>query len=55
MREGEPVEVRIECWIMVDAACFRKMRLQYFVPAMVAFSPKLYLTRRGLCVPEQVI
>jgi hypothetical protein len=35
MREGEPVEVRIDCRIMVDAACFRKMNPNYFRPTVV--------------------
>jgi len=30
MRDGEPVEVRIDGRIMVDAACFRKMNPNYF-------------------------
>jgi hypothetical protein len=35
MREGEPVEVYIDCRIMVNATCFRKMNPNYFRPTVV--------------------
>src|SRR5450432_3051885 len=34
MRDGELVEVRIDCRIMVDAACFWKMNPNYFRPTV---------------------
>jgi hypothetical protein len=35
MRDGEPVEVRIDGRIMVDAAGFRKMNPNYFKPTVI--------------------
>jgi hypothetical protein len=35
MRNGAPVEVRIDGQIMVDTACFRKINPNYFGPAVI--------------------
>jgi len=35
IREGELIEVRIDCRIIIDAAYFQKINLNYFRPTVV--------------------